>query len=104
MKRALFALALVAACGGSDDVSVGRIDTPACVNGVCHVDQFCTLTVADCSSIPGDSTFGPCTRRPLGCHDKPEEPVCGCDGKTYMNPCEAAGASVAVASMGACAL
>jgi hypothetical protein len=45
--------------------------------------------------------LGVCKLKPEAC-DAVYAPVCGCDGKTYGNTCEAASAGVAVASDGAC--
>lgn len=98
------ALAALAACGGSDDVSVGRLDPkPSCAAGSCHINQACTLVIADCTSVPGQAALGPCTRRPTECPPlDPPELVCGCDGHTYPSPCLAAVAGVGVSSIGAC--
>jgi hypothetical protein len=48
-----------------------------------------------------DDTEGHCEPRPDAC-DAVFAPVCGCDGTTYGNACEAAGAGVNVASEGKC--
>ena len=45
--------------------------------------------------------MGVCRREPRLC-TKIFKPVCGCNGVTYGNACEAAGAGVSVASEGAC--
>ena len=45
---------------------------------------------------------GRCAPIPSGC-TKELNPVCGCDGKDYSNPCMAAAAGVNVAKTGACA-
>jgi hypothetical protein len=80
--------------------------------------RFCAAT---CGGITGQScadgeycSFPPETRCGAGdqtgfCEAQPEfctrefNPVCGCDGVTYGNPCEAASAGVSVASSGECA-
>jgi hypothetical protein len=65
----------------------------------CPAGLFCEYSV--------DAMCG-ATDKPGHCASKPDvctanaEPVCGCDGKTYGNACNAAAAGVSVKSNGAC--
>jgi hypothetical protein len=66
---------------------------------ICSDRQYCDFPDAyacGAAAQPGD------------CHTRPEicaaiyRPACGCDGKTYGNPCEAHAAGVDIAALGAC--
>lgn len=54
-----------------------------------------------CRFQTGCGTVGHCTRMPKNCDDA-YEPVCGCDGNTYGNECQARLAGVSVRDTGEC--
>jgi len=71
------------------------LDTSCLLHGDCGDQSYCSK--GSCS----DYDLGVCIDLPIVC-TKQFEPVCGCDGHTYNNPCLAAFARVNVASVGAC--
>jgi hypothetical protein len=65
----------------------------------CPAGQFCSFG-ADCGAV---DFGGICTVQPQSCPPfLPPEPVCGCNGTTYPNPCEAARQGASIVHMGAC--
>lgn len=63
----------------------------------CGPDEWCDYA-ADCG---GDDGTGTCRPRPEGCGEI-YMPVCGCDGVTHSNECEAQAAGVDVMHSGEC--
>ena len=75
--------------------------TPSCCKDKnCKKDKgfYCAYPEGNCGDTPQDGT---CTEIPAECTDD-ETLVCGCDGKTYGNPCTAAAAGISILTMGEC--
>lgn len=94
-----------AAAAGMSVATEGACDAPAepecggLLGLTCPAGQFCDFPPNGlCGSA--DQT-GTCREPPAGCDDA-DAPVCGCDGQTYVNACEAAVAAISVASQGSC--
>ncbi len=89
--------ACMAAAAGVNIASEGT-----CLNeGECNTNADCRATDY-CVFDNGCRGPGTCEPRPRSCTPQIFNPVCGCDGRTYGNPCEAARAGVNIANMGAC--
>jgi len=73
-------------CGGS-------------TNHECDDNEVCVSFLSQ--SCPGPNAVGLCLPRPHQC-PAVSDPVCGCDGATYGNLCEAAQNGAALAHRGAC--
>lgn len=90
-----YANACLAHLAGVSVAEDGPCDTSCTSSDGCGPDGYCARPLGACGAV------GTCTPRPFKCG--PEvDPVCGCDGTSYPNACEAARAGVAVAAAGPC--
>lgn len=69
------------------------------VGDTCAADEYCYFEPATYCDYADAS--GVCMTRPQIC-TREYGPVCGCNGETYGNPCEAAANGTSVATYGAC--
>jgi hypothetical protein len=93
--------ALAASSGAPTGGKCGGIGAIKCEGA----DDFCKMKTGACRQ---PDAMGVCTRKPQVCpmqsKDKPKvvAPVCGCNGETYGNSCEADHAGENIASNGKC--
>jgi hypothetical protein len=109
MKTILILTVIIVSCSplsvaADDDMTTTVVESVAIHRCASHYEtcpegEYCReQKVGQC---PNKKHFGVCAVKPTRCQDI-YKPVCGCDGVTYTNACQAAAAGVAVRKAGAC--
>lgn len=88
---------LFVAFGGFGTSSLAARECGGIIGQPCPTGQYCQFHPGECCC---DFT-GVCVDIPASCPPGCD-PVCGCDGVTYLTPCEAAAAGVSVDRFGPC--
>jgi hypothetical protein len=107
MRAMMLGLVVVSACGGPADTDAQLESTEEAVVGQrCSPYSngplpICGTTAEYCDVGSKCSTVGFCAARPQNCLAVIDR-VCGCDGVTYPNACEAARRGVSVKAKGSC--
>jgi hypothetical protein len=83
---------------GSSSGTGSGVQCGGFVGARCPADEFCDYPDDQCGVADG---AGACVRLPEVC-SRELAPACGCDGKTYENPCIANAAGADILKMGAC--
>jgi hypothetical protein len=76
------------------------LDCGGILDVLCPSSQYCRTGAGQCKVADAQ---GSCTIIPPACNSE-HNPVCGCDGKTYENMCEATRARISIDHYGKCKL
>ena len=83
---------------GQTEGEQGNQEVCGGIQGIgCGEDQYCNLGIGNCCC----DFQGTCEEQPEMCTMN-YDPVCGCDGTTYGNACQAAAAGISIDREGEC--
>ena len=86
------------ACEAAHSECTPRPSCGGLVGATCGAGSFCEYGAGQCQGLDAS---GVCQPRPTGC-SRELQPVCGCDGEDYGNPCEARRAGTDILHGGNC--